>query len=593
MRAVLHLAGTGRGADTTPPRRLVTNATAPANDVAEYELRTEEDEARVLEERRKQREAILLRHREQSQPGTPDLRKATAPAPAEQRRDAKSRDPSPPSDVDLPVANFELGKREGEARPESQRTGQEISAAEYDPSVDRALDHEREKKLLGDERSKGAEEMVVEAQSPKERERSKEEEEEESEYEEVEVEEEEDIDDMFAIADEQPRRKRTIRVKKGKALDSTAKETSAATFTPVPAAATAAAPVTLLDNWDDPDGYYRITLGEHLGKSARYHVFAVLGRGMFSSVVKARDSLEGDREVAIKIVRSQETMYRAGIKEMAVLQKLASMDPEDRRHIIRLVEHFEHRNHLCMVFESLSMNLREVVKRFGKNVGLNLRAVRAYAHQIFLALALMRKAEIMHADLKPDNILVNESKSVLKICDLGSASDLSDMEITPYLVSRFYRAPEIILGMPYDCALDMWSIGCTLYELYTGKILFPGKSNNHMLRLMQELRGKFTTKQIRKGRFSGLHFDETNAFICREREGGGTDTLRKIQTFHPTEAGLDLRSRLVPSDVAKALSPADLRLTNSFLDLLQRTLELDPARRITPLQALQHAFFRG
>ncbi len=94
------------------------------------------------------------------------------------------------------------------------------------------------------------------------------------------------------------------------------------------------------------------------------------------------------------------------------------------------------------------MNLREVVRRFGKDVGLNLRAVKAYAHQMFLALSLIRKLNIMHADLKPDNILVNEAKTILKVCDLGSASDLSEMEITPYLVSRFYRAPEISEWVP-------------------------------------------------------------------------------------------------------------------------------------------------
>ena len=107
------------------------------------------------------------------------------------------------------------------------------------------------------------------------------------------------------------------------------------------------------------------------------------------------------------------------------------------------------------------MNLRDVVKRFGKDVGLNIRAVRVYAKQLFLALNLLKKCNIMHADIKPDNILVihspllfnflfinvavqvNEQKTVLKLCDLGSASDVSENEITPYLVSRFYRAPEI------------------------------------------------------------------------------------------------------------------------------------------------------
>ena len=62
---------------------------------------------------------------------------------------------------------------------------------------------------------------------------------------------------------------------------------------------------------------------------------------------------------------------------------------------------------------------------------------------MFLGLALMRKANILHADLKPDNLLVNDARNILKICDLGSASDASENEITPYLVSRYYRAPEI------------------------------------------------------------------------------------------------------------------------------------------------------
>lgn len=166
------------------------------------------------------------------------------------------------------------------------------------------------------------------------------------------------------------------------------------------------------------------------------------------------------------------------MKEVQILNKLKQADPDDKKHIVRLERTFEHRGHLCIVFESMrylllsfpfhyplpdfesSMNLRDVVKRFGKDVGLNIRAVRAYAHQLFLALSLLRKTNIMHADIKPDNILVcpfrlrsrtyliilpqvNEHKTVLKLCDLGSASDVSENDITPYLVSRFYRAPEI------------------------------------------------------------------------------------------------------------------------------------------------------
>lgn len=113
------------------------------------------------------------------------------------------------------------------------------------------------------------------------------------------------------------------------------------------------------------------------------------------------------------------------------------------------------------------MNLREVLKKYGKDVGLHIKAVRSYSQQLFLALKLLKRCNILHADIKPDNILVriiyiapysnrlhslthslfclqvNESKTILKLCDFGSASHVADNEITPYLVSRFYRAPEI------------------------------------------------------------------------------------------------------------------------------------------------------
>ncbi len=276
----------------------------------------------------------------------------------------------------------------------------------------------------------------------------------------------------------------------------------------------------LVDEFDDADGYYKLLLGEVLD-NGRYHVRANLGKGMFSGVVRAKDlhwkGGEGSEDVAIKVLRSQESMYKAGQKEAAILRKLHEADPTDKKHLVRLLRTFEHRGHLCLVFESLSMNLREVVKRFGKDVGINLRAVRTYASQMFLALLLLRKCDVMHADIKPDNILVNESKSVLKVCDLGSASDVSENDITPYLVSRFYRAPEVILGLPYDCNLDTWSIACTLYELYTGKILFPGRTNNHMLLLIMELKGKFNVKQLKKGKFTEQHFDEQMNFKSVDR----------------------------------------------------------------------------
>ena len=92
-----------------------------------------------------------------------------------------------------------------------------------------------------------------------------------------------------------------------------------------------------------------------------------------------------------------------------------------------------------MVFEPLSMNLREVLKKYGKNVGLHIKAVRSYVQQMLLALKILKKSSIIHADIKPDNILVNETKMTLKLADFGSASHVAENEITPYLVSRCHK----------------------------------------------------------------------------------------------------------------------------------------------------------
>ncbi|KAG6334032.1 hypothetical protein ID866_5063 [Astraeus odoratus] len=452
------------------------------------------------------------------------------------KRDSAS--PSPEADL------FELAKDDKDTHTKvdaPEGTDLQISAADYDPSLDRREDEQRR----------------VFKDNPVEI---------------IEEEEEEDVDDMFAIVTTEKKRKKVRKVVKR---------------TVAPALIT-----TTLDHASDPEGYYQVILGEQLD-GGRYQVFSSLGKGMFANVVRARvlqDSAESGKEVAIKIIRSQESMYRSGLKEVQILNKLKQADPDDKKHIVRLERTFEHRGHLCLVFESMSMNLREVVKKFGKDVGLNIRAVRAYAHQLFLALSLLKKTNIMHADIKPDNILVNEQKTLLKLCDLGSASDASENEITPYLVSRFYRAPEIILGVPYDPALDIWSIGCTLYELYTGKILFPGRSNNHMLLLMMELKGRFNSKMIKKAKFGELYFDEMGGFENVETDRvTGANVTRKV---HIQGSVRDLRSRLMPPASLK-LKDDEMKLLTSFIDLLDKCLALDPARRITPKEALIHPFIRG
>uniref|UniRef100_A0A804LSH5 non-specific serine/threonine protein kinase n=2 Tax=Zea mays TaxID=4577 RepID=A0A804LSH5_MAIZE len=338
----------------------------------------------------------------------------------------------------------------------------------------------------------------------------------------------------------------------------------------------------LHDNWDDADGYYTYRFGELL--DGHYEIIAAHGKGVFSKVVRAKDlkaSKDDPEEVAIKIIRNKETMYKAGKQEVSILEKLASVDREDKRHCVRFISSFMYRNHLCLVFESLNMNLREVLKKFGRNIGLKLTAVRAYSKQLFIALKHLKNCKVLHCDIKPDNMLVNEAKNVLKLCDFGNAMLAGMNEVTPYLVSRFYRAPEIILGLAYDHPLDMWSVGCCLYELYTGKVLFPGPSNNAMLRLHMELKGPFPKKMLRKGAFTMQHFDQDLNFHATEEDPVTKTAVRRlILNIKPKDVGFLILNS--PGEDPKMLS--------SFKDLLDKMFILDPEKRITVSQALSHPF---
>ncbi|CAN8312140.1 unnamed protein product [Cochlearia groenlandica] len=341
----------------------------------------------------------------------------------------------------------------------------------------------------------------------------------------------------------------------------------------------------LHDNWDDAEGYYSYQFGELLDD--RYEIMATHGKGVFSTVVRAKDTkaeLAEPEEVAIKIIRSNETMNKAGQTEAQILKKLAGADPEDKHHCVRFLSSFKYRNHLCLVFESLHMNLREVLKKFGRNIGLQLSAIRVYAKQLFIALKHLKNCGVLHCDIKPDNMLVNGDNNVLKLCDFGSAMFAGKNEVTPYLVSRFYRAPEIILGLSYDHPLDIWSVGCCLYELYSGKVLFPGSTNNEMLRLHMELKGIFPKKMLRKGAFIDEHFDQDLNFYATEEDIVTGKTIKRMMVnIKPTDFG----------SVIKGYAGEDPKVLAQFRDLLDKLFRLDPEKRLTVSHALAHPFITG
>jgi len=277
------------------------------------------------------------------------------------------------------------------------------------------------------------------------------------------------------------------------------------------------------DEAADGEGYYKFRSGDLL--DGRYKVVGAAGRGVFSTVLRVRDTVSGNRELVVKVIRNNEVMRKAGEQELEFLKQIKQQDPEGKKNCVIVESHFDHAGHLCLVFEPMDRNLREVVKKLG-GIGLSIHAVRKFAKQLFTALRHLKKLKILHGDIKPDNILVNEDMTGVKICDFGSAGFLDKCEITPYLVSRFYRPPEIMLGMVYDELVDMWSLGCVLYELYTGKILFPGKDNNDMLKLIMQLKGPFPSKKLKRAEFVDKHFDKELKFRLKS-----IDPLSKKVSF--------------------------------------------------------------
>jgi dual specificity tyrosine-phosphorylation-regulated kinase 1 len=141
------------------------------------------------------------------------------------------------------------------------------------------------------------------------------------------------------------------------------------------------------------------------------------------------------------------------------------------------------------VFEMLSLNLYELLKntQFG---GVSLNLIRKFAKQVLKALAFLARkdVDIIHCDLKPENILLRHpKKSGVKVIDFGS-SCRSNKRMYTYIQSRFYRSPEVMLGLPYAVSIDMWSLGCILAEMHTGEPLFSGSDQFDQMQKIVKVR---------------------------------------------------------------------------------------------------------
>ena len=145
-----------------------------------------------------------------------------------------------------------------------------------------------------------------------------------------------------------------------------------------------------------------------------------MGKGSFGVVLLCFDHKD-NVDVALKIVRNKQKLKKQGQVEVGLLQYIKDNDPDDRKNIIRMIDSFTFRNHLCIVFERLSINLYDFLKENGF-CGLSANLVRRFAIQLLISLLYLEDLGIIHCDLKPENILLRKkNKSGIKIIDFGSS----------------------------------------------------------------------------------------------------------------------------------------------------------------------------
>mmetsp|Transcript_7822 Transcript_7822/g.11606 ORF Transcript_7822/g.11606 Transcript_7822/m.11606 type:complete len:677 (-) Transcript_7822:30-2060(-) len=316
--------------------------------------------------------------------------------------------------------------------------------------------------------------------------------------------------------------------------------------------------------YDDDNGDYRIRLKDHIGY--RYEIVEPLGKGSFGQVVKVYD-VKTKRFLALKMIRNRARFHQQARIEVSLLHHLKTNDPDEKYHIINMVDYFHFRDHLCITFELLSINLYEFIKN-NNFKGLSLGLIRRFAVQMLQSLSYLYKERIIHCDLKPENVLLKSpTKSGIKVIDFGS-SCFSNSRIYTYIQSRFYRAPEIILGIPYTCAIDIWSFGCILAELYTGYPLFPGENEAEQLACIMEI------------------FDLPPAALMDKA------TRKKHFFSHGQPRVLTNSKGIKHVPGSKSLFSALKCDDELFLSFLKACLTWDPSIRITPGEAIRHPWIQ-
>lgn len=250
-------------------------------------------------------------------------------------------------------------------------------------------------------------------------------------------------------------------------------------------------------------GIYRGLTGDHL--KYRYEIIKELGRGSFGIVFECWDHKKSE-EVAIKIIKCKAKYRKAGEFESFLLDRIQEEDPSDNNCFVKKHKTFEFRQHMCIVFELLYCTLYNFLKE-KDFTGIDTMLVKRITLQLLQGLKQLHSIHYLHCDLKPDNIMLKyKNKSKIKIIDVGSAVYSFYKDVPRYVQTRYYRAPEVILGINYDYKIDYWSLGCVVVELLLGMTLFYAENEEELLYKIVSLIGEPPPHLLRRARKGDLYF---------------------------------------------------------------------------------------
>uniref|UniRef100_A0A8C6K823 Protein kinase domain-containing protein n=1 Tax=Nothobranchius furzeri TaxID=105023 RepID=A0A8C6K823_NOTFU len=272
-----------------------------------------------------------------------------------------------------------------------------------------------------------------------------------------------------------------------------------------------------------------------------YIIERLHGSGTFGKVFKCKKEQTGEI-VAIKVFNKYER-YFADL-ELKAYNELSVLEA-DKNNLIRVFDSFIYKNHTCLVFEHLDVNLFQLVLR-RRPRHLSVAEIRPIAEQLLVSLRALKSIGLTHTDIKPDNIMLVHSDSKpfkIKLIDFGLAVKTANLSSTSWMQPKGYRAPEVFLGLPRDEGIDMWGLGCVLVFLFVANHMFP--------------------------------LDDYRA-------------MRQIVRLMGLPKGQHIR-QLLKLDLKNHTEIAEIK---AFINLLRKMLALNPADRIHPKNALKHKFIK-